>query len=346
MFGPAPGARDLVYDVLKIGIVLTLAFSWPAFRTVIYDVTLKGPAEVASVISTASGNKNPAQLTQRLQAADNSMVELTTLGTGRNTGAFIEGSEEAGTFQGAALQDESALGYARLAFISSVAGSLALLRIAGGLLLALAPIIAGLLFFTGSRGIFAGWLRGLVLVFGTSIGATAVLSVELAILEPWLADALRVRSLGYATPAAPIELFAITLAFALVHFGMIWLLARVAFYKGWIELPSFERWKPDPAPIQSPMLLPAPAGPSQSYAAGRVASSIETVMQREERVSRTHFDRMTSASSPASAAPGGGQSSSPATSGSIVTATPRLGDSYRRTTRRSSSAATRRDRRS
>ena len=49
LFGPPPGARDLVFDVLKVGIVLTLAFSWPAFRTVVYDLTLKGPAEVASV---------------------------------------------------------------------------------------------------------------------------------------------------------------------------------------------------------------------------------------------------------------------------------------------------------
>ena len=53
LFGPPPGARDLVFDVLKIGIVLTLAFSWPAFRTVVYDVTLKGPAEIATAISGA-----------------------------------------------------------------------------------------------------------------------------------------------------------------------------------------------------------------------------------------------------------------------------------------------------
>ena len=40
LFGPPPGARDTVFDVIKIGLVLTLAFSWPAFRTVIHDVVL------------------------------------------------------------------------------------------------------------------------------------------------------------------------------------------------------------------------------------------------------------------------------------------------------------------
>ena len=33
LFGPTPGARDVVLDAVKVGIVLALAFSWPIFRT-------------------------------------------------------------------------------------------------------------------------------------------------------------------------------------------------------------------------------------------------------------------------------------------------------------------------
>ena len=44
LFGPTPGTRDIVFDVLKIGLVLTLALSWPAFRTLIYDVVFLAPA--------------------------------------------------------------------------------------------------------------------------------------------------------------------------------------------------------------------------------------------------------------------------------------------------------------
>src|SRR5688500_8822183 len=40
-------ARDLVGAMLKVGIVLTIAVSWPAWRTVAYDTVLYGPSEVA-----------------------------------------------------------------------------------------------------------------------------------------------------------------------------------------------------------------------------------------------------------------------------------------------------------
>jgi type IV secretion system protein VirB6 len=37
LFGPGDEPRDLVNAVLKVGIVLTMAVSWPAWRTVAYD---------------------------------------------------------------------------------------------------------------------------------------------------------------------------------------------------------------------------------------------------------------------------------------------------------------------
>ncbi|NQY33007.1 MAG: type IV secretion system protein, partial [Coraliomargarita sp.] len=90
MFGAQFASRDLVFDVLKVGIVLTLAFSWPAFRTVVYDVTLKGPAEVANVIQASSGNGSGASFVNRLQATDNAIAQLTRIGAGRNTGELID----------------------------------------------------------------------------------------------------------------------------------------------------------------------------------------------------------------------------------------------------------------
>ena len=243
MFGPAPGARDLVNDVLKIGIVLTLAFSWPAFRTVIYDVTLNGPAEIASTIQSASQSETVTGLPQRLQATDNAIVSLTEAGSGRNTSQFIESDAPGATFEGTALEDEKTYGLARLAFLASVIGILATLRIAAGLLLAIAPLAAGMLLFPATRGLFSGWLKGLVFALLGSVGVTLVLVVELAILQPWLADALRVRELGYATPSAPIELLAIALAFSVVQLLTVWLLGRVAFNRGWADLNLWSHWQ-------------------------------------------------------------------------------------------------------
>ena len=83
LFGPTPSARDLVFDVLKIGIVLTLAFSWLAFRPLAYDLTLKGPAEMASALSGTSTPDTGRGFTERLQRIDSMIVEMTVLGTGR-----------------------------------------------------------------------------------------------------------------------------------------------------------------------------------------------------------------------------------------------------------------------
>ncbi len=339
LFGPPPGARDLVFDVLKIGIVLTLAFSWPAFRTVIYDVTLKGPAEIASVIGTASGNERPGEgLAERLQRADNAIVRLTEVGAGRNLGALIDKDAPGGTFEGSAIADDTAFGSGRLLFLASTIGTLALLRIAAGLLLALTPLVAGLYFFPWSRGMVAGWIRGLVLTMTGSIGAALVLSVELAIIEPWLADALKVRSLGYAIPAAPTELFAIMLAFAIVQLMMIWLLARVVFTRGWLTLPDWPRGAEQQLVPQPSLAGRGIMGETGFNRAEQVSNAVETVIRREQTLTNDRFTRTTltgmSDGPQGPTSPGPGNDAGP----------PRLGSSYRRTSLRTSRSGLARDR--
>ena len=281
LFGPVPAARDIVVDVLKIGIVLTLAFSWPAFRTVIYDVVIQSPAEIASSVSNPGLPLMQVNFTNRLQNVDDAIVSLTEVGTGRQTGQYIDGAQSGGTFAGSAMEDESALGWARLVLLASLIGTLALIRIATGLLLSIAPLVAGLFLFQATRGLFQGWARGLVLTLLASLGIGIVISVELAVLEPWLADALRVRSLGYATPSAPTELFAMTLGFSLVQFGMIWLLARVAFQTG---VPNFIHMVTS-QPVERQSVVREHAlheKVSESRRVDRLADQMRVRMQREE----------------------------------------------------------------
>ncbi len=339
LFGPPPGARDLVFDVLKIGIVLTLAFSWPAFRTVIYDVTLKGPAEIATAIRGASGNERPDEgLAERLQRADKAIVRLTEIGAGRNTGALIDKDAPGGTFDSAAISDDTAFGSARLLYLAGTIGALALLRIAAGLLLALTPLVAGLWFFPWTRGLVSGWIKGLVLTMAGSVGTAIVLSVELAIIEPWLSDALKVRSLGYAIPAAPTEIFAIMLAFAVVQLMMIWLIARVVFTRGWLTLPDLPRL-PEVQVVPQPSIIGrGGAGEVSFNRAEQVSSAVEAVIRREQMLASARFVRTTLSGTPgsaqvvANAAPAG------------EAGAPRLGSSYRRTSLRTSRAGQARDR--
>lgn len=336
LFGPQPGARDVVFDLIKVGLVLTLAFSWPAFRAVIYDVTLKAPAEIASVVQSASGNATVEGFTSRLQEADNSIVALTVLGAGRNAGELLGGdSGGGGTFRGAALDDDIGYGAARVVFLASVIGTLGLLRLGAGLLLALTPLAAGLYFFPQSRGIFAGWLKGLIFSIVGSIGISIVLSVQLAVIGPWLADALNVRGLGYATPAAPTELVSIMLAFGLVQLTMLWLLAKIVFYRGWLVMPDFAQQSHD----WNGTAVPNDSRPVQSEVpivrAERISNSIENSVRRERLISSERSIRSSSMAATDGQASNYSQPS-----------LPRLGSSYRRSNVRTSRAARLRDQQS
>lgn len=336
LFGPTPGARDVVGDVLKIGIVLTLAFSWPAFRTVIHDVVIEGPGELAASAG-APVMPEGAGLVARLQEADNGMLRLIEKGTGRQSGAYLDQESPGGTFQSQALEDESSFGMGRLFFLAGLLASFGLLRIVAGFLLAMGPIAAGMLLFEPTRGLFSGWLSGLVLALVGGAAISVVAAGELAILLPWLNDALRLRGLGYATPSAPTELLALTLGFALVKLGMVWVIAKVAFTRGWVSMPAMPDWRSIVGETpQATRSQPVPAY-SQSRSE-RIVDSVETQLRREEGgfgdrndhrvLSRQSGDEARPANSPAAGAPPGD----------------RLGSSWRRTSHRSSISASRRDR--
>jgi type IV secretion system protein VirB6 len=337
LLGPAPGARDTVFDVLKIGIVLTLAFSWPAWKVLVHDVVLDGPAQIAALIASPGLGEPSAGFAAQLQATDTAIVQMTELGMGRNSGALAEDNSLGGSFSGAALRDENALGLARLFFLAGTIGSLALLRLAAGLLLSLAPLAAGLLLFGMTRGLFSGWLRGLVLTLLGTLGASLILAVEMALLGPWLADVMRLRELGYATPSAPIEIFAMTVAFAAVLVGMVWILGKVSFTRGWQDWKAEAKaWKDLPQPSQAPsQTILAPVRASSSRAE-TISNSVISLVRREEQMSASRLDYARALNPQAAAA----VSSTP---GSQIASTQRLGSSYRRTARRSSGAATKRD---
>lgn len=336
LFSPTPGARDMVLEVLKVGIVLAIAFSWPAFRTLIYDVVVSGPGEIAAQITAPVRADDGRSFLAQLQAADSAMLRLTEAGTGRQTGAFIDREAAGGTFRGTALEDETGFGNARLIWLAGLIGAFALLRLVAGLLLALGPLAAGMLLFEPTRGLFTGWLRGLVLTLIGTVGVTMVLAVELAVLMPWLTDALRVRSLGYATPAAPTELFAMALAFTVVQFAMIAILTRVAFTRGWISLPSLREERIATSTI-APTLAAEPRIAFAESRAQRIADAMEVQLRREERIdaSRTQIRNLTTRA--------GGEGGIAQTSGPIVGAHDRLGSSWRRTHSRGSLSARRRD---
>lgn len=342
MIGEGFDRRGLAGDALRVAIVLTLATSWPAWRTLGYDLVMKGPAEIAGIVGTASdlpGSRG--DLTARLQAADDGIVLLTVYGTGRNLGGTNRSNTIGDSFRGVALADQEGLANGRTAFLAGLLGPTAIVRLGAGLLLALAPLMAGLLLFAGTRDLFFGWLRALGAAAFGALALTIVYGVELAVLEPWIRDALAQREAQVLTPSMPTELVVITLAFVLVAFGLLALIAKVFFFGGF-ALPKLIR-PTDAAPRGDAPFVPrfgvdgeGGAAPTRAFV---VSEAVAQAMRREE--GGTDRERLLESSSTLR------DRAAPGTAAAVAVAEP-LGQSFRvseaRRYRRGSAAADQRDR--
>lgn len=227
LLGESIGVRDGVLTLVKIGIVVALATGWSGYRTLFYDVVLHGPAELASTVGGASGLPGATGgLAAHLDATDQEFQALQVAGVG---GPFPYGPQSGIAPPLFAGFDTFALGTSRVTFLVSAVGAFAAVRLTAGLLLALGPVFIALLLFEATRGLFVGWLRVLI---GVALGALATsiaLGVELALLEPWLADLLARRAADQPIPGVPAQLLAATFVFAIVLLVMLRAVAKVAW---------------------------------------------------------------------------------------------------------------------
>ncbi len=323
LLGYPTEGRDLVGAILKVAIVLMLATGWPAWRILGYDVVTDGPSRIAQAIGLASQLPGSAgDFSARLQHVDGGILALNAWGSGR---------------LGVAQGDWFQLGFARIVWLAGTLGPLALVRISAGILLAIAPLMAGLLLFGITRAIFEGWLRALAMTFLASIFLALTLGTQTALIEPWLVDVLHRRAGDMQTLEAPAELLVIALSFALLACGAIWLSARIAFHT-----PSFvsEARHTREGALVPPLSHGASSSnalsqtaPSRAYV---IAGSVAETVRREER---SAADRR---AAPALLTTG---QSGRADSGRIGSRTSReaLGTSHRRAARRVSGAHARRD---
>jgi type IV secretion system protein VirB6 len=357
LLGHAPDVREGVFTLVKIGFVLALATSWPAYRALVYDVALRGPAELTAEIGAPSGLPGAGGgLVDRLDTVDQAMAALALLGAGEPPLTVTPpAANEVATPQTPPPPftgfNAFALGGSRLVFLLGAVGALAAVRLVAGLMLALGPFFIAFLLFDNTRSLFEGWIRVLA---GASLGAIATavgLGVELALLEPWLTDVLARRVAGEAMPNLPAEVLMVTTLFALVLLAMLIAAARLAFAfrlaPAWQAAASRVAAFVHPAEAVSLLATPAetrvPASETRSRAAA-VADAVAAT-QRRETVSPAVF-----AWSGAAGGGGGAPTRAIAVGGRDLAdpvAPPPLGQSFRRRTRgRVSASAARRDTRS
>lgn len=225
LLGRTLTVRDATLAFVKIGAVLALTMSWPAYRTLVYDLVTDGPAQLVAEIGPRAGVVgSDGTLLQRLDLTDHALAQLAILGPGTpppNSNVELAPPPFAGF-------NAFALGGSRILFLITAVGTLGAVRIIAGLMLALGPFFIAFLFFENTRSLFEGWVRVLFGAALAAIGTTIALGLELAFLEPWLSDVLARRMAGEPLPTMPTDLFVIACLFTIILLASLWGCSRVA----------------------------------------------------------------------------------------------------------------------
>lgn len=209
ILGHTPDLNDGVNWMVRVGFTLALVTSWPAFQTLVFQVVIDGPNELASTLLPASGIPSD-DLQARVQRA------YDTLRLGGSLPAQPSMSDPATT--GAVTQAamyQSALPQTASLFVLSTSGVVGAFQIAIGFLLAIAPLAIMALLFDATLGIFIGWIRALAGAALAVLSANIVTATHLLALESELAHLQSIRLGGADRVIDPQGLTTIVLIFLL-----------------------------------------------------------------------------------------------------------------------------------
>ncbi|WP_432770572.1 MAG: type IV secretion system protein [Sphingopyxis sp.] len=342
LVGQTPALRDLVIAIVKIGFVLMLVTSWPAYRTLIYDVVVRAPAELAAAIGTSAALPGThSGLAGRLHGIDEQIVEFSRLGSA-DISALRQnaGSGELPRFD--PVKDRETIATGRSVYLAATLAAFGAVRLVAGVLLAVGPLFLLFLLFQGTIGLFAGWVRGLVWAALGSLATTIGFGVQLALFDSWLAQLLTLRRAGAPAYQAPVELFVISLVFALLSLALLYAAGRVA---SGFRIPDAVHHAIAPSVytqlaqgLAAPQATASQAIPAERNRATAIADAVTRTQRRE-----TALQTASGEGGGGTSAPRGGSVSLGARDPSIGRTVP-LGESYRSRTRgRVSARAQRRD---
>lgn len=202
--------QSLTPRMITLGVVLTFTTSWVAYQGVVWNLAAGAPDQVAGVLLGTPGSATQ-MFADRIDILFNAIAE--TAGAGAQAGAPRAG---AGSFTPGNL-----MWLAALLLMLGTVGVLVTARIALAVLLALGPVFITFVLFSGTRGLFVGWLRAVVLMAITPLFAVlgGALIIELAV--PVVAT---LRGPDGVDGRAAMALFVI----AAVHCALMALAIRVA----------------------------------------------------------------------------------------------------------------------
>lgn len=249
------GINSLTSRLITLGLVLTFATSWIAYQSVVWNLATGAPNELASILMGTQGNATDV-FAQKIDVVFQALVQASN-----------------GQTADSAFSPPGLLWVGGTLLLLGTVGILATSRIALAVLLALGPVFVVLALFRGTRGLFVGWLKGVVLLALAPLFAVLGGSLMLELAVPVLSTL--VATPGQIQPQAAMAFFMI----AAVHAALMLLVLRVAgtMVAGWSVFGLASKGSAghaEPAALsRMPLLAPPSAGtaadPARAVAAPR-----------------------------------------------------------------------------
>ena len=232
------GVRALVPRMITLGFVLTFATSWVAYQSVVWNLFVFAPDWLAGKLTGIDGSATDV-FAQKID-----IVFLAIQEAGGGQSDFSAFSPPGMMWLGAML------------FMLGTVGLLVTTKIALGILVALGPVFVVMALFGGTRGLFTGWLKGVVMCALAPLFAVLGGSIMLELAVPVL-SALTANP-GTVPAQAGMAFFMI----GAVHVALMVMVFKVAgaMVSGWSVfglVPSKEERAntPLPAPAPAPQIV-------------------------------------------------------------------------------------------
>jgi type IV secretion system protein VirB6 len=170
---------DITVSVIKLSLVVALATNWPLVETVVYDALFKAPTEVGGLLLGQLNGQRAVNPYAGLQSAFDALQKAAEYFASRAGGrdSVMQGGPGFAAF---------AVNGGGMIMLLSTLGVVLACKVVLSVLLAMTPLIAGLLLFETTQGLVEGWLKAMIALAVLPMVATLALSLELAMLAPAL----------------------------------------------------------------------------------------------------------------------------------------------------------------
>lgn len=254
------GVSSLTPRIVTLGLVLTFATSWIAYQSVVWNLATGAPNQIAGILTGTPGNATMI-FAQKIDVVFQALIQASAGQSSPET----------------AFSPPGLLWLGGTLFLLATVGLLATTRIALAILLAIGPVFVVFALFPGTRGLFVGWLKGVVMLAIAPLFAVLGGSLMLELSVPVLAALVAVP--GQIDAQAAMAFFMI----AAVHTALMILVLKVAgtMVAGWtvFGLSASER-------AEQGGSAPRVVGASPAYAPAAAALAVDQARSASTAPSR------------------------------------------------------------